>query len=667
MIRKSSIVRTIGLLILTLGVTPPARAALPQAWKNVQELRLEQAGLVKIDLPLATIDAARPALEDLRLVGADGTEIPYLLERPVPARPGRWPAKDVRVVVEGEATVVEIPVAEGQTVKALELETPAEDFIKAVRVEVLAGDGDWQPVAQGVPIYRLPRRASQLMINLPPGLWTRVRLTLDDRRSPPIPVSGARMYAAEATPVPAMELPVTIQERIENYQETRLTLQMAGSHVTLTRLTVETLEPLFTRSVSLSYQKYAENAVRESVLATGTIFRVALEGVPPVANLSLTGELPVPARELFLTIHNGDNPPLHITQITAQRRPVYLTFLAPQAGSYYLLTGNNQCLAPKYDLQAQRERLQYAALVAIQAGGLAANPDYQVTDPSPEVQAGGALDVSQWKYRKRLKISQTGVQQLDLDLEVLSRAAPGLHDLRLLAADKQLPYLLERSSLSRGIVPELFQVDDPKRPKTSRWSLRLPLPRLPVSRLTVATDTPYFKREVRLIEELTDDRGVVRQRLLQSSRWVKTPQQKEARLELSIPQQVSQDSLLLEIDNGDNPPLILRDLQVWYAVTRMLFKVAEPGGDVHLYYGNPRALPAQYDLDVVAPQMLAAAKSMASAEGEEGLQKSSWRGKDLMGGSAGVIFWAALVLVVALLLYLIARLLPRGAKTDNES
>jgi hypothetical protein len=667
MIRMSSIACTIGLLILNLGATPPAQAALPQAWKNMQEVRLEQAGLVKIDIPLATIDAARPALEDLRLVGADGTEIPYMLERPVPTQPGRWPAKDIRVMVEGEATVVEIPVAEGQTVKALELETPADDFIKAVRVEVLAGDSDWQPVAQGLPIYRLPRRASQLMISLPPGAWTRVRLTLDDRRSPPIPISGARLYAAEAVPVPSMELPVTIQERIENYQETRLTLQVAGSHVALTRLTVETPEPLFTRTVSLSYHKYAENAVRESVLATGTIFRVALEGVPPVANLSLTGELPVPARELFLTIHNGDNPPLHITQVTAQRRPVYLTFLAPQAGSFYLLTGNNQCIAPNYDLQAQRERLQYAALVPIQAGGLAANPNYRVIDPSPEVQAGGALDVSQWKYRKRLKISQAGVQQLDLDLAVLSRAAPGLYDLRLLAADKQLPYLLQRSSLSRGIVPELSPADDPKRPKTSRWSLRLPLPRLPVSRLTVATDTPYFKREVRLIEELTDDRGVIRQRLLQSSHWVKTPQHKEARLELSIPQQISHDRLLLEIDNGDNPPLTLKDLQVWYAVTRVLFKVAEPGAEVLLYYGNPRAQPTQYDLDVVAPQMLAAAKSMASAEGEEGLQKPSWRDKNLMGGSAGVIFWAALVLVVALLLYLIARLLPHGAKTDNES
>jgi len=35
-------------------------------------------------LPVETLDAARPALEDLRLYDDAGNEVPYLIERPVP-------------------------------------------------------------------------------------------------------------------------------------------------------------------------------------------------------------------------------------------------------------------------------------------------------------------------------------------------------------------------------------------------------------------------------------------------------------------------------------------------------------------------------------------------------------------------------------------------------
>ncbi|MGV8074502.1 MAG: hypothetical protein AB2L11_08105 [Syntrophobacteraceae bacterium] len=664
--RTLSTLLGIGLSCLYCLSSLPAQAAFPQDWKNVQEVRLEQAGLVKINLPLATIDSARQSLEDLRLIGADGREIPYLLERPAPTQPGSWPVKDLRVTVEREFTVVEIPLGHGQTVKALELESPAEDFIKAVSLDALSGEGGWQPLAQGVPIYRLPKRAGQLMVEIPPGAWTSLRLTLDDRRSPPIPITAARLYAASAAADPVEELPVTIQEHIENLHETHLTLQTAGANVTLAALSVETPDPLFTRTVTLSCKTYLENTIRESVLTSGTLFRVAVEGLPPVANLTLTSEVRAPSRELLLTIHNADNPPLQISGIRALRRPVYLIFLAPRAGSYYLLSGNRQCKAPDYDLTAQRKRLQSGVPVPIQARELVANPDYRAADLTPEVQVGGTLDMTKWKYRKGLKISRPGVQQVDLDLEVLSRATIGLSDLRVISAGKQLPYLVQHSSSTRAIVPALSAEDDPKRPKTSRWSVRLPLSRLPLSRFSVVSDTLYFKREVRLIEEFADERNVVRQRLLQSSRWVKTPEEKQSLLELSIPHPISSDRLFLEIDNGDNPPLVLKNPQVWYPITQVLFKTAEAGAEIFLYYGNRATLPPQYDLDVIAPQLVAAAKSAAAVGPEEPVRPPSWKDRNLMSGTPGVIFWVGLVLVVGVLLYVISRLLPRGEGTNGK-
>ena len=61
-----------------------AAAGLPAEWQHEQPFNVPAPGLVKLNLPVETLDAARPALEDLRLYDDAGNEVPYLIERPVP-------------------------------------------------------------------------------------------------------------------------------------------------------------------------------------------------------------------------------------------------------------------------------------------------------------------------------------------------------------------------------------------------------------------------------------------------------------------------------------------------------------------------------------------------------------------------------------------------------
>ena len=58
-------------------------AGLPADWRHEQPFNVTAPGLLKLNLPVETLDAARPALEDLRLYDA-GNEMPCLIERPVP-------------------------------------------------------------------------------------------------------------------------------------------------------------------------------------------------------------------------------------------------------------------------------------------------------------------------------------------------------------------------------------------------------------------------------------------------------------------------------------------------------------------------------------------------------------------------------------------------------
>src|SRR6202022_4183304 len=56
----------------------------PNEWRQSQALDVPHHGLVRVNLPAATLDVAQPGLEDLRLVDQTGNQVPYLIERPAP-------------------------------------------------------------------------------------------------------------------------------------------------------------------------------------------------------------------------------------------------------------------------------------------------------------------------------------------------------------------------------------------------------------------------------------------------------------------------------------------------------------------------------------------------------------------------------------------------------
>ena len=73
-------------------------------------------------------------------------------------------------------------------------------------------------------------------------------------------------------------------------------------------------------------------------------------------------------------------------------------------------------------------------------------------------------------------------QQIELDLDVLSRERQGFADLRLVRGGKQVPYIMERTSISRALALTASSSNDPKQPRLSRWIIKLPLSGLPLTR-----------------------------------------------------------------------------------------------------------------------------------------------------------------------------------------
>jgi hypothetical protein len=122
-------------------------ANLPSAWQREQSFEVPVAGLVKIGLPVETLDSARPAQEDLRLYDDAGKEIPYVIEHPAPRPKVVQAARSFRVSLNADNTVIILETGLAQPLDGVTLETPANHFIKAVRVESSEDGQHWQIAA----------------------------------------------------------------------------------------------------------------------------------------------------------------------------------------------------------------------------------------------------------------------------------------------------------------------------------------------------------------------------------------------------------------------------------------------------------------------------------------------------------------------------------------
>ena len=635
-------------------------AGLPADWQHEQPFNVPTPGMVKLSLPVETLDAARPALEDLRLYNGAGNEVPYVIEHPVPVAKVIQNVKSFHVSLTPNNTIIVLETGLTQPFDSVTLASPAGSFIKSVRVESSTDLKRWQTLEPEQPIFRQPDGANRLYISFPAGTWPWLRLTVDDQRSPPILFTGAHIHASVTEPAPSEKFSATITERDESPGETRVTFDLGAANLNLVAVQIETAEPLFTRQVTLAVPQISQDTIREQTVGQGLIYRVAVTGQPASEDLLVPIDSLVHSRELFLFIHNQDSPPLPITAVHIERRPVYLVFLARQDGVYHLLTGNHHCAAPGYDLARLGMNLKSVAVTPIKLPPPVDNPNYHPPEVLPGIEeTGAALDVGVWKYRQPVKIARAGAQQLELGLDVLAHAQPDLRDLRLVHGSNQVPYIVERTSISRSLTPAVIATNDAKDPELSRWVIKLPQSSLPVTRLNCLTPAALFQRDMALYEELQDERGEKYRHDLSSASWVQMPDQKSREFFLILGSPPQSDTLFLETHNGDNPPIDLEKFQLFYPATRILFK-ARADDELFLYYGNPRADSPRYDLSLVAGQLLAADKATASLAAEQQLRKSSWR-EHKIPGTGGVIFWGILALVVVVLLIIISRLLPKSS------
>src|SRR5215471_2228255 len=100
--RLRNVCAVVGITIVIVAQT--SLAFDPNEWRNTQALEVPTKGLVRVNVPTATLDAAQPGLEDLRIIDSIGNQIPYLIERLLPGPESKILLADFPTTTENSAT-----------------------------------------------------------------------------------------------------------------------------------------------------------------------------------------------------------------------------------------------------------------------------------------------------------------------------------------------------------------------------------------------------------------------------------------------------------------------------------------------------------------------------------------------------------------------------------
>jgi hypothetical protein len=269
---------------------------------------------------------------------------------------------------------------------------------------------------------------------------------------------------------------------------------------------------------------------------------------------------------------------------------------------------------------------------------------------------GAPVQASDWSDRRELLMQKPGVQELELDLEALAKARPDFADLRVLRSGNQIPYVLELPPLARSVALQAESTPDFKRQSVSVWQLHLPRGGAPLRRLVLTTRTPLFMREFRVYEKVASPDGRHHDHVVAHGTWQRTPEPgmpESHSFDLSDRPQT--DTLWIETDNDDNPPIALGTVQAIYPVVRLVFKALETD-DYALIYGHPTIGAPRYDLRLVADRLLTSSRSVVRL-GPTTTNPTTYN--PLEGINGAYFFWGALVLVVIVLLVVVAKMLPK--------
>lgn len=633
-----------------------------------------------IDVALLTGSESRQAgtsrarLTDLRFFDPNGREVQYLLVPNPPEQP-TWRSAQTLPVAPVETPTqktsgFEVDLGRAIPIDRFRIDGLAPPFLKRVRLE---GSGDrarWTLLVDEGTVFSLPdERLYQNELEFTPGIYRYLRLTWDDTRSgrlPRPPAAAAREVRNVMIP-PPLTTPLAFERRPSEPGRSQFRVRLPASRLPIVALDIDIGGTHVLREANVFEARLAGGQAVPSALGR-TVLRRVVQGDVAASALRIPIDPPTEP-QLDLVIDDGNNPPSEIRGITAVFAELPWIYFESTGDAVVARYGNATLQAPRYDLEAVRTTLTIDRTMEATWGEARARSaeEYSIQAVPPLPIVGATLDVGRFRYQRPIPPGAAGLVTVPLDAPALAHSrAPIFSDVRVVdAAGRQVPYLVERASepLSYDLTIERLSALPPTlslNRSLSVYRVRLPLEMLPSARLVLTTPARVFTRRITVGLEHQPDRR--RRNLwfetLATSDWSHADQESPApALTISL-RQLDVREVLVTVDEGDNSALPLQPPRLLLPAYRLrLFR--ERDAALRLAYGRDDLSPPQYDLALLAPQLMGVAATEVTPTAEE--PDGSAAPVMLMSPT---LFWGVLIVAVLVLLTLVVRLVR---KSDVQS
>ena len=673
-------IKAIGVAMLLVAST--AAAQTPEA--NFRYERPVQTGgagprRLPIDVTLLTGSESlqgRPAtarVTDLRLFDPAGQEVQYLLVANPPEQP-IWRSAQTLAIAPVETPTLktsgfEIDLGQPIVIDRFRIDGIPPPFLKRVRLE---GSGDrarWTLLVGEGTVFNLPdERLVQTELFFTPGPYRFVRVTWDDTRSGqmPKPASAAVREVRSVMSPPPLTTPLAFERRPSEPGRSQFRLRLPAGRLPIVALDIDMGGTHILREATVYEARLMGGQVSPIPLGRTTLRRVVRDEVAASA-LRIPISPPVEP-QLDLVIDDGNNPPSDVRGITAVFAELPWIYFESTGDSIVARYGAASLQAPRYDLEAVRTTLTIdKTMEATWGEARTRSPEENASRPAPALPTlGSALEAERFRYLRPLPPGAAGLVTVPLDAPVLAHSrGPGFADVRVVdAAGRQVPYLVERASEPLSLDLTIEPVTAPVTLRSDRpisvYRIRLPLEQLPSPRLVLTTSARVFTRRITVGIEHQPDR---RRRdpwfePLVTSDWSHADQESPAPALMMALRQLDVRDVLVTVDEGDNSPLPLDSARLLLPAYRLrLFRARE--ASLRLAYGRNDLDPPQYDLALLAPQLIGVAATEVVPGAEQAGEPPAT--SVLMSPQ---LFWGVLIVAVLVLLTLVVRLVR---KSDVQS
>lgn len=377
--------------IALLMLPAVARAAInPADWKYSREIekpsaKAEYAG-VDVDAP--THEAARADLSDIRILDAQGAEIPFAL---LTSKEYQTTGKKSGLMTDLGHTqdATSFIIASDDPLEfhnRILIQTSSQNFRRRVQIEASDDKKHWRVLRDDAVIFRISSDYSEshLSVDYPRSTQKYLRATIFGDGQPPLNVLGASIIQIQKSALAKSTWAPAALQRHEEGKTSVWDVDMGFENVPVSNIEFTTPEKNFQRHAAVTVSGKDLNGITaKRIVGSALLNRMTLQSARG-ENIAI--ELPpLSSRRFRIEIDNGDNPPLKIDKIIVHGPAAMLFFPVDKPWPYRLLAGNAKASAPNYDLAASSKylNLEKAPRTRFIDAAMTPNQSYREVDDRP--------------------------------------------------------------------------------------------------------------------------------------------------------------------------------------------------------------------------------------------------------------------------------------------